>query len=170
MPQKKPTVEVRSRVLHEGGYKCANPTCRHVLTLDIHHMILVSKGGPNEPSNLLALCPNCHALHHSGEIPETSIRAWKFLLMSLNEAFDRRSVDVLLALDRLEDVYVSGDGLLNCAGLIASDLIYWAHCRSDDDAHTGYVIRLTPRGKTFVAGWKKGDQTLALPFSSLPTA
>ena len=93
-------VDVQHLVLHEAGYKCANPVCRTILTLDIHHLVPVADDGGNAPDNLLALCPNCHALHHRAEIPADSIRAWKMLLLALNEAYDRRSVDLLLALDK----------------------------------------------------------------------
>lgn len=33
-------------------------------TLDIHHIIPKAKGGSNEHTNLIALCPNCHRLAH----------------------------------------------------------------------------------------------------------
>lgn len=123
MVRKTLSVEVRKRVLHEAGYKCANPVCRHVLTIDIHHLVPVSDKGPDQPENLVALCPNCHSLHHNRKIPVDSIRAWKFLLLSLNEGFDRRAVDLLLALDKVGPVYVSGEGLLECSALIASGLV-----------------------------------------------
>ncbi|MBW1992993.1 MAG: HNH endonuclease [Deltaproteobacteria bacterium] len=91
----------RRQVLHEAGYKCGNPVCRTILTLDFHHLIPVSREGSNRLENLLPLCPNCHALHHKGEIPIESIRSWKMLLLALNEAFDRRSIDLLLAIESI---------------------------------------------------------------------
>src|SRR6266705_1039150 len=100
-------VDVRQLVLHESGYKCSNPSCRHVITLDVHHLELVSEGGGNAPENLLALCPNCHALHHANRIPRESLRAWKLLLLALNQGFDRQSIDALLALRRLGNLYVT---------------------------------------------------------------
>src|SRR5436309_1967942 len=102
MPLKTISPSVRQRVLHEAGYRCSNPSCRQIITLELHHITWLSKSGANEASNLLALCLNCHGLHHLGKIPEDSIRTWKFLQMSLNEGFDRRAVDVLLALDKLD--------------------------------------------------------------------
>jgi len=74
--------------LHESGYKCGNPACHSVVTLDIHHLEQVSAGGGDTAENLLPLCPNCHALHHRGVIPADSIRAWKLLLLTINEAYD----------------------------------------------------------------------------------
>ena len=86
-------LDIERQVLHESGYKCGNPTCHRILTLDIHHIVEVGVGGPNDLHNLLALCPNCHALHHRQKvIPIESIRAWKMLLLAINEAYDRRSV------------------------------------------------------------------------------
>ena len=54
-------VDVKRLVLHEAGYRCANPVCRHILTLDVHHLDYVSDGGSNTPYNLLPLCPNPYA-------------------------------------------------------------------------------------------------------------
>jgi 5-methylcytosine-specific restriction endonuclease McrA len=52
---------LKREVLTESGYRCAVPTCRTILAIDLHHIIEVEEGGKNELSNLLALCPNCHA-------------------------------------------------------------------------------------------------------------
>jgi hypothetical protein len=164
-------VDVRQLVLHESGYKCANPVCRHIITLDIHHLELVSKGGGNGSENLLALCPNCHSLHHSGQIVEASLRAWKQLLLAINEAFDRRSVDTLLALDRLKNLYITGDGVLQCAALIASGLVEVRSGQHDLVAGAPrwdmggpplYTVSLSGRGSAFVSAWKEGKQSEAI--------
>lgn len=94
-----------------------------VLTIEIHHLEQVADGGLNEPANLLPLCPNCHTLHHKGVIPIASLRAWKHLLLALNQAFDARLIDLLLSLKKLGRVWVSGDGVLQCSPGIASGLI-----------------------------------------------
>lgn len=163
--------DVKQLVLHEAGYKCANPVCRHVLTLDVHHLEHVAKGGGDEPENLLALCPNCHSLHHNGQIPESSLRTWKQLLLAINEAFDRRSVDTLLAIDRLQNIYVTGDGVLECSALVASGLVEVRPGQHDLRAGAPlwdqggpplYTISLSGRGAQFVAGWKAGKQAEAI--------
>ena len=59
-------------VLTEAGYRCAVPTCRTILAIDLHHMVEVGKGGTNDPANLVALCPTCHALYHRGTIKKES--------------------------------------------------------------------------------------------------
>src|SRR5687768_8506061 len=91
---------VRDEVLREACYMCGNPRCRHILTLELHHMVWVKDGGGNDPTNLIALCPNCHSLHTQGHIPESAIRHWKGILHALNHAFNKESMDLLLYLNR----------------------------------------------------------------------
>jgi hypothetical protein len=91
---------VRQQVLMEAGFKCGNPACRNVITLDIHHIVHVSEDGGNEPLNLLALCPYHHAMYHAGHIPIEAIRHWKGMLLALNSAFDVRGMDLLLFLHK----------------------------------------------------------------------
>jgi len=166
-PRKALTITTRKLVLHEAGYLCANPACRIPLTLDIHHVEYVSDGGGNAPDNLLPLCPNCHARRHSGAIPLESIRAWKMLLITLNEGFDRKSTNLLLEIYALEAVFCSGDGLLECAPLVASGLVeckIWHYPPPSPMAGQfgGYAVRLTSKGRLFVEAWKSGDQEAAV--------
>src|SRR5262245_11347489 len=81
------------QVLTEAGYRCAVATCRNILAIDIHHIVEVAEGGGNEPSNLLALCPTCHALFHRGQIVRDSIYAWKTMLVWLSQVFDTATID-----------------------------------------------------------------------------
>jgi hypothetical protein len=158
-------LEIRLQVLHEAGYKCSVPTCRTILTLDIHHLVYVSDKGSNDPANLLALCPNCHALHHRGEIPSTSLRAWKMFLLSLNEAFDRRSIDMLLALDTIGGLSIQGEGILSCASLIAANLVEVQEKISHSfppKFSPYYYIKLNEKGRTLVKAWKRGEQESAV--------
>jgi len=167
----------RILVLHECGYRCSNPTCRMVLTLDVHHIEYVSEGGGDSQENLSVLCPNCHALHHKGHIPRESLRAWKLLLLALNEAFDRRSVDILLALAKFGGVMIWGDGLLACASLVASGFVevdqmteivetgggFWSPATvTKEERVAKYWMVLSAKGRAFVSAWKKGDQKTAV--------
>lgn len=34
---------------------CGNPRCRHILTLELHHIVWVRDGGGNEASNTTVL-------------------------------------------------------------------------------------------------------------------
>jgi len=169
----------RMLVLHESGYKCSNPACRMVLTLDIHHIEYIADGGGDSQDNLLALCPNCHSLHHKGHIPRESLRAWKVLLLALNEGFDRRSVDTLLALDVLGGVMVWGDGLLACASLVASGLVEvdekselvetegFLSGSYKEHRVAKYWVELSAKGDAFVEAWKRGDQDAAVRASEV---
>ena len=169
MGQRKAVSEsTKAAVLLEAGNKCANPVCRHVITLEIHHIVWVRDGGGNEPSNLLALCPNCHALHTAGHIPPHAIRVWKGLLLALNTP-NRNDVDVLLHLHRTENdsfgqhVRYSGEALLTLAGLLNAGLIATesAQASSGGMGHppfSSFVVRLTDRGKLLVEAWLKGDE------------
>ena len=167
-PRRALALDVRRLVLHESGYKCGNPACRSILTLDIHHVVRVSEGGPDSADNLLALCPNCHALHHRGEIPIDSIRAWKMLLLTINEAFDRKTLDLLSTLSRVGLVYVTGDGLLSCAALVAGGLVeatQWG--QASFQYRYGwqtpkYQLRVTERGRRLLSAWRSGDQAGAI--------
>jgi hypothetical protein len=162
-------MDAKHTVLHEAGYKCGNPVCRNLITLDIHHLIKVSESGPDSAENLLPLCPNCHALHHIGKIPATSLRTWKMLLLALNEAFDRKSVDILLALDTLGKIErITGDGVCDLAPLVAAGVV-----KIQQGLHTisfgmqqanqiMYSAELSEKGKLLVESWKIGDQSAAI--------
>jgi len=165
-------VDIRQLVLHEAGYKCGNPACRYPLTLEVHHLHQVSEGGANTPENLLPLCPNCHTHHHLKEYPIESLKAWKFILLSLNEAFDRKSIDILLAIKIQTSIRLSGEGLLDCASLIASGLIkvetYSMYNFSPSPGAFYYRVSLSDKGNSFVDGWIAGNQTEAIGQSPYP--
>jgi HNH endonuclease len=133
-----------------------------VLTLDIHHLEYVSTKGSNDCANLVPLCPNCHSLHHKGVIPHESVKAWKMLLLALNEAFDKRQVELLLMLDKVKALWISADTVCNFAGLLASGMV----CLYEGNYHvpiTHYHVALTEKGQHFVSGWKSGKQEEAIP-------
>lgn len=168
MPRKAIPLDVRKLVLHEAGYKCSNPACRGIITLDIHHLEYVSNGGGDTSDNLLALCPNCHSLHHAGQITDESVRAWKMLQISLNHNIDQQSIDLLLTLFAIDELYVTGDGLLRCSSLIASGLVKpykISVTASGNDVVPDlihYRLSLTLKGLAFVTGWRAGKQGNAL--------
>lgn len=175
MTRKKIPPVVRDLILMEATYKCANPTCRHLLTLELHHMEQVCEGGGDEPENLLALCPNCHSLHHEGHIPKAAIRTWKSLLVSLNSS-NRAAADLLLVLRKDEIRYdtaedktfeprpfqFTGDGLPAIAGLITSGLLEISKRNHNVSAHSismpSFEVRLTEKGKLFLEAWIQGDE------------
>ncbi|SRR6266566_7956541 len=146
-------------VLTEAGYRCAVPTCRNILAIDIHHLVQVSESGSNDLSNLLALCPTCHALYHRGEISRESIYAWKAMLVSLSHAFDKTALDnlLLLRLPEADQLFVSGDGVLRFTNLIAAGLATF-HCAIRNGPLELYKVSLTLRGTSIVDAWRKGDR------------
>lgn len=75
--RKRLSVANQTAVLTEAGYRCAVPTCRGILALQIHHIWEVHKGGGNDLTNLIALCPTCHTLYHNDTITVESIYTWK---------------------------------------------------------------------------------------------
>ena len=157
---------VRQTALIEAGYRCAVPTCRTILAIDLHHIVEVSEGGGNDISNLLALCPTCHALFHRNVITLEAIRVWKGVLVSLNEGFDRETKDKLLFLvAKNRPAHYSAEGVLNYSGLIAAGLAKCGHEQLEvharghgaDKSKSRWSVDLTERGKLLIAAWKKGD-------------
>jgi len=96
-------LKIRVIVLTESGYRCAVPTCRNILALDMHHIWEVSAGGSDDPSNLIALCPTCHALYHRGHYKQESIYLWKAMLVAITRAFDVEAIDRLLFLESCKE-------------------------------------------------------------------
>lgn len=80
---------IRKKVLARDSHSCAN--CDHqnhrikiwdYRSLDVHHIVPLSKGGTNRLSNLVVLCRQCHALlePHVYNLPESHGSWWKRLL------------------------------------------------------------------------------------------
>ena len=181
MDRTKLPAAVRHQLLMEAGYKCGNPACPHVITLEVHHIEHVSEGGGDDPSNLLVLCPYCHSMHHAGHIPVEAVRLWKGLLLALNQAFDRHSRELLLFLRQTkgQEIWYSGDGLLQFAGLIAGGLVtfkaekQYAYTQAANvkwgstdvyhhpTPHSPTIqiqVELTDKGLLLVEAWLKGDE------------
>lgn len=169
---RKPLPSMRDEVLREAGYKCANPTCRNVLTLQLHHIVWVKDRGATEANNLIALCGHCHDMHTQGHIPTSAIRHWKGLLHALNHAFSKESIDLLLYLAHpgIEDVWYTGDGFLKFAGLIAAGLaevaesqfsvgVRYGNSAPTSPPTTALRVQLSDKGKLLVDSWKKGDES-----------
>ena len=150
---------VQIAVLTEAGYRCAVPTCRSILIIDLHHIVEVHEGGGNDASNLLALCPNCHALYHREKIAKESIVIWKGMLVALSNAFDFQTIDDLIFISKLKThkLCVSGDGVLKFSRLIAAGLAGFQLFRQDGPILL-YEILLTGKGKSFINAWKNGDR------------
>lgn len=171
-PRRKVAPQTREIVLLEAGYMCANPRCRHILTLELHHIVWVRDQGGNEPSNLIALCPNCHALHTKGHIPHEAVRVWKAMLISLNSV-NRSNLDTLLHLYRMEGdsfgkhVRYSGESLLQLAALLNAGLVQTGSAQGSSGGagfppFSSFEVELTPRGAALVEAWFSGSEGLYL--------
>ena len=166
---------IRDEVLREAGYKCANPTCRNILTLQLHHMVWVKDGGKDEAINLLALCGHCLDLHTQGHIPASAIGYWKGILHALNHAFNKESMDLLqfLSMPSVENIWYTSDGGLRFAGLIAAGLVEVAESQFSVGVrygNTGSVptsppttslrVQLSAKGRVRVDSWRAGDEQI----------
>ena len=151
--------DVRLTVLTESGWRCAVPTCRTILALDLHHLVEVSAGGGDDPKNLLALCPTCHRLHHRGDLTQEALYAYKAILVSLSNAFDVATVDQLLFLDTVagRSLQIQGQGVLTFMRLIAAGLADFGFLNRDMGVEF-YEVKLTGKGKGLLDAWKSGKR------------
>ena len=126
----------------------------------MHHMFEVNAGGGDDPSNLIALCPTCHALYHRGTISAESIYAWKSMLVAISRAFDLEAIDRLLFLAgcTTDFLIVSGDGVLHFDRLIAAGLASAEPKTNNNFQIVTYSVNITEKGKQLISGWKSGDR------------
>lgn len=159
MPRTPIPIAIRREVLIEAGYRCAVPTCRNILALDLHHIIEVQEGGENVASNLIALCPTCHALYTRGTITRDAINAWKTMLVSLNHAFDKESIDNLLFLKVAppNSLAISGDGVLKFSHLIAAGYATYRIIMQNGPL-VNYTVELTDKGNRILDAWFSGNR------------
>lgn len=152
--------DTRVIVLTESGYRCAVPTCRNILALDMHHIWEVSAGGGDDPANLIALCPTCHALYHRGTIRAESIYVYKAMLVAITRAFDLEAIDKLLFLAscKRDFLIVSGDGVLHFSRLIAAGLATADMKANNNYQLVTYAINLHEKGRQLIEAWKQGDR------------
>lgn len=159
--RKKTSVQTRELLLTECGYRCAVPRCRNILALDMHHIWEVQAGGSDDPSNLIALCPTCHALYHRGTITAQSIYIYKAMLVAISRAFDVEAVDRLLFLNGLnrDFLVVGGDGLLHFGRLIAAGLATVELKSNNNWQIVTYSVNISDKGRLIIEAWKQGDRT-----------
>jgi len=126
----------------------------------MHHIWEVSAGGSDDPSNLIALCPNCHALYHRGTIKQESIYVWKAMLVAITRAFDVEAIDKLFFLESCtrDFLVVSGDGLLHFARLIGARLASVDLKANNNWQLVTYSVNISDKGRQLVQAWKQGDR------------
>jgi 5-methylcytosine-specific restriction enzyme A len=71
--------DARRAVLLRSGGRCENPRCagdvqdrtvRGEPILEVDHVQDLALGGPDDPAQMIALCPNCHATKTRGRTRE----------------------------------------------------------------------------------------------------
>lgn len=161
-------LETRRQLLLEVCYRCANPRCNGIITLNAHHIIHVEEGGSNDPDNLLVLCGHCHDMYHAGHYSRAAIKHWKSILVALNHAFGRAPMDLLLFLHRTSNTgwyCYSADGLVAFAPLIAAGLVevygstvaFNKGSAGGNMAQSSHRVQLTKRGELLLDAWLSGN-------------
>ena len=59
---KRISAKVRKEVYERDNYACA--LCEDARVIHLHHVIPKGRGGKDHPTNLISLCPYCHAVVH----------------------------------------------------------------------------------------------------------
>ena len=57
---------IRRMVLARDHHRCTVPGCRAAHDVDVHHVVLRSRGGSHDPTNLTAMCSTHHTAVHDG--------------------------------------------------------------------------------------------------------
>lgn len=55
-------LKLRSQILLRDGFRCQE--CGYYKHLEVHHIVPRSKGGTDDPKNLITLCQRCHGKKH----------------------------------------------------------------------------------------------------------
>ncbi len=85
----------RRAVLIRSGGKCENPRCAGQVEdltdtgdaiLEVDHIHELAQGGPDDPAQMIALCPNCHAIKTRGRTREQLREA---LLITARQRHDK---------------------------------------------------------------------------------
>lgn len=64
-------LEIRSQILLRDQFRCQE--CGYFKHLEVHHIVPRSKGGSDDPNNLVTLCQRCHRKKH-GFAPQVNKR------------------------------------------------------------------------------------------------
>jgi hypothetical protein len=75
VPQREPVpTNIRKTINSRSGYRCENPDCKASVAPHLHH--IDNDYNNNSPKNIIALCPNCHALAHKDMMTNSQLRNW----------------------------------------------------------------------------------------------
>ena len=117
--------DIRRQVLLESGHACAIPTCQFPAT-EFAHIDPFAEVGKHEAGNIIALCPNHHALYdQKNTIDRKAMRAYKLKLQFLNRRHTRYEMRLLTLF--AAKPYVLASGEIEVMGLLHEGLIENAH-------------------------------------------
>jgi hypothetical protein len=127
MPNRRVTIPEATKraVFAEAGYRCAVPTCRGLLVLDLHHPVEVSEEAATRRATCSRSARPANAMYTRGHITPDAMSVHKGALEALSRAYDQTAIDRLLLFTKVagNTVGVSGDGVLQYGDLIASNLV-----------------------------------------------
>ncbi len=169
--------ELRRAVLLEAGYRCAVPTCRTALAVEVHHIIDYAKVREHEFANLIALCANCHrGLVGTGprRLDQTALRAIKRNLAVINGRYndtERRVLEhfvdepgapyVVLPETPVLFSHLLKDGLIEGISDGMLEGVWWGTAaNSDEPMFMTRAYRLTKEGKDLVTRLRENSEAV----------
>ena len=61
-------IRLRKEILFRDGHQCVN--CGAQTNLEVHHVVPLSRGRTNKPTDLVTVCRSCHAGSHEENVHE----------------------------------------------------------------------------------------------------
>src|SRR4051812_31545190 len=89
-------MDIRRAVLVEAGHRCAVPACRQFPVV-VEHIVDYAGNRKHEFSNLIVLCPTCHARKGdgAGQIDRKSLKIYKLNLGLLTSRYTSLELQLL---------------------------------------------------------------------------
>ncbi len=149
--------DLERAVKTEAGHRCAIPTCKQY-PVEIHHITQYSEVKKHEFTNLIALCPTCHARCTNNEIDRKSVEIYKTNLGIIGSRYTQLEITLLESLDKQAQLPVAGtmywlfqrlvnEGLTSVAGMSGGMI---------DGIPSFYIVELTGPGREIVKKWLEG--------------
>lgn len=159
--------QLRRDVLLEAGYRCAMPRCG-AETTEIHHIVDYATVKEHTFSNLIALCPNCHARVTKGQIDRPSVKQIKANLSLVSGRYGDLEVRILRNFAENQDdttISLPGGWDLLVSYLIQDGLLKKAPKgqriaignRSTEFSLSPERYILTEKGQLFIDQWMRAD-------------
>lgn len=155
------------RLKEEAGYRCAIPTCRNMVGIEMAHIVPRSIVKEDKFENMILLCATCHvAYDREKRIPRKSMEFFKANLAVVNgrySDFEHRVMEHFADLENREgeiltipfhhEIHLRNllrDGLLTLVGRER-------HIMSGSYEDGLEFYSLTPAGRVFIHRWIEGE-------------